>query len=125
MIIELRSVHSNHYQDRKWKVICENIAHPYYASYMGLFVWSYYVNDLGKQMDFQCPQGNVITGIGSAHNNRPHDRRYKFRCTYVANWKRGNCQWSLYTTLDAAWNRHTPSGKFLVGVKSEFDKSKK
>ena len=125
MVSELRSVHSNRRGDRKWQVLCQNIAYPYYVSYMGLSVWSYFVNDLDKPMDFQCQQGNVITGIYSIRNDKHADRRYKFKCTYVANWKRGNCQWSLYTTLDAAWNRNTPRGKFLVGVKSDRDKSKR
>ena len=124
VISELKSVHSNRKEDRRWEVICQNIAYPYYASYMGLSVWSFYVNDGDNPMDFQCQQGNVITGMGGFHDNFHEDRRYKFRCTYVAHWTRSNCFWSSYTAFDAAWSQHTPSGKFLVGVKSEHDNSK-
>lgn len=111
----------NHIKDRKWQVICETIANP---SYLELSVWSFYVNDWNKPMDFQCQESNVITGIGDIHKNNTKERRYKFRCTYMAHWKRGNCKWSSSIGFDSVWYQHTPSGKFLVGVRSEHDNSK-
>ena len=116
MVSELNSVHSNQKEDRKWEVICQSIAYPYYASSMGLSVWSFYVNDWDSPMDFQCQQDNVITGMGSFHDNGHEGRRYKFRCTYVTHWTRSNCFWSSYTAFDAAVNQDTQSGKFLVGL---------
>ena len=105
-------------------MVCQPIAYPYSVYGMGPSVWTYYVNDWDGPMDFQCHQGNVITGIGGFHDNRHEDRRYQFRCTYVKNWNRGPCYWTAYTPYDAGWNENTPSGKYLVGVKSEHDNSK-
>ena len=111
------SIHSNYYEDRKWAIDCK----PADDYTMGPPTWSYYVNDFDGDMNFECTEGTVITGMSSYHDNHYEDRRYKFSCSYLNDWKRGSCHWTSYTDYDASWVELTPTGKFLVGMKSHHD----
>ena len=83
--------------------------------------WTFYVNDFGGTMNFECQDGNVVTGIGGYHSNYHEDRRFKFRCTHLLCKKRKTCSWSGYTTWNALWSRDTPSGNYITGVKSVYN----
>ena len=34
----------------------------------GYSVWTYYVNDFDGVMNFECQDGNIVTGIGAYHS---------------------------------------------------------
>ena len=115
----ISSVHDNRREDRIWAVHCG----VYLGSYLtvGLSVWTFYVNDFDGNMTFECPDGNVVTGIGGYHSNHHEDRRYKFRCTFLKKLRRSSCSWTKYTNLDARWVIFAPTYKILAGVRSYHD----
>ena len=113
----ISSVHDSRREDRIWAVHCGT----YLGSYVGLSVWTFYVNDFDGNMTFECQDGNVVTGIGGYHSNHHEDRRYKFRCTFLLNARRNICSWTKYTDLDAIWVKFTPPGTLLTGVTSYHD----
>ena len=85
----------------------------------GYLVWTFYVNDFDGVMDFECQDGNIVTGIGAYHSTRHYDRRYKFRCTFLKWKRRGNCSWGNYTNFRALWVETAPLGRYMTGVKSD------
>ena len=84
-------------------------------------IWTFYVNDFDGVMTFECQDGNVVTGIGGYHSNDYENRRDKFRCTFLRSKRRGSCSWTADTHWDARWEKKTPNGHYLTGVKSYHD----
>ena len=85
---------------------------------VGSSKWTFYVNDFDGFMNFECQDGNVVTGIGGYHSNYHEDRRFKFRCTYLISKRRKRCRWTPYTKLHALWSKDTPAGHYMTGVRS-------
>lgn len=115
-IKSIGSIHDNHYEDRQWDIDCKPAGYT-----MGISTWSPYANDYDGSMNFECNEGSVVTGMSSIHDNYYEDRRYQLMCSYLNNWKRGSCAWTSYTTYDASFVELTPTGKFLVGMKSQHN----
>ena len=42
--------------------------------------WTDYVNDWDNTYNYSCPDGKVLVGVGSKHDNRKEDRRFRFQC---------------------------------------------
>ena len=85
---------------------------------MGSSKWTFYINDFDGVMNFECQDGNIVTGIGGYHSNCHEDRRFKFRCIFLKNKRRGRCRWTAaYTNWDALWSKDTPAGCYLTGAK--------
>jgi hypothetical protein len=43
-----------------------------------------YLNTFGGPIDYACPGGAVLTGIGSVHSDPDEDRRWKYTCSTLA-----------------------------------------
>ena len=115
----ISSVYDSRRKDRIWAVHCDAFV-PLFSK-MGYSVWTFYVNDFDGNMTFECPNGNVVTGIGSYYSSHHEDRRYKFRCSYLHNLTRSSCSWTKYTDLRARWVKIKPLFEVLTGVKSYHD----
>jgi len=77
----VKSIHSNHNEDRRWKFLCCGLSSNAYMKTGG---WTNYVNGWDDRLNYQCPGSNeVLVGVSSYHNNRFEDRRWKFRCGQV------------------------------------------
>jgi len=77
-MIGIKSVHHNHYEDRRFMIRCcdlsnggEYTIHPYLTDY---------VNSYDGEMDKTCPNNDVLVGLNSKHHNRYEDRRFRFYC---------------------------------------------
>ena len=42
--------------------------------------WTGYVNGWDAQYSYNCPNGKVLLGVSSYHDNHKEDRRFKFNC---------------------------------------------
>ena len=111
----LSSVHDNTREDRVWSANC-GLDLP--SGTVGSSKWTFYVNDFDGAMTFECQDGNIVTGIGAYHSNGHEARRYKFRCTFLRCKRRRSCRWTAYTNWDARWEKKTPRGYYLTGVRS-------
>jgi len=77
----LRSEHSNHREDRRFKIRCTQINS---GSIMD-FGWkpsgsNNWANDWRENGDWFCHDGTAMIGMESIHNNDQRDRRFKFKC---------------------------------------------
>lgn len=50
------------------------------VDYVNEFFCVDYVNDFDKPVVFQCPNGGVMDGVHSYHDNGAEDRRFRFYC---------------------------------------------
>jgi len=68
------SIHSNWYEDRRWKVKC--------CSGSGTCLtecdFTGYINGWEEDMDYRVPNGHVIKTVKSEHSSWYEDRRWKF-----------------------------------------------
>merc|ERR1712189_150056 len=68
------SIHSNWYEDRRWKVKC--------CSGTGTCLtecdFTGYINGWEEDMDYRVPNGHVIKTVKSEHSSWYEDRRWKF-----------------------------------------------
>lgn len=114
-VTRIESIHTNPTEDRRWKVTCGgNVVDD------GTCSWTADINKMDETIYFMCGDDRVIAGMGSYHDNRFEDRRYKFRCCkinadtprncHVTNWK---------NTWDDPLNLHVPDSKVVMGVFSE------
>ena len=74
----IESAFLSYYGDRMFKFSCQQ--GPIDKSQCQ---WKGYVNALGKDMTFNCPEGSVVTGVHSKHNDWWEDREWKFKCCQV------------------------------------------
>ncbi|XP_045183014.2 hemagglutinin/amebocyte aggregation factor-like [Mercenaria mercenaria] len=81
-IVGMKSEHHNHNEDRRWKFRCcgFNDFHPYDCELTG---WT---NDYDGVQDFRVPDGKVIKGVISIHDNNREDRRYRYNVCKVKKW---------------------------------------
>jgi len=70
------SVHSNHYEDRRFKFKCCDLS----EGRLQRLGWTEWQNDYDGLLDFYCRNG-VITGVHSKHSNEQDDRVFAFECS--------------------------------------------
>jgi len=74
----LQSHHSNHREDRRYKVRCCNLSNG--GKYKISSYKTVWVNNWDGKMNYRCPSNGVLVGLYSEHDNRKEDRRFKFYC---------------------------------------------
>ncbi|KAJ8269310.1 hypothetical protein COCON_G00119170 [Conger conger] len=75
IISGMSSYHQNRQEDRRWKFYCCRV-NNYYNHYC---YWTPYVNTFDERFTWYVPHHNNLVGVGSYHNNRAEDRRWRFR----------------------------------------------
>ncbi|XP_072001336.1 hemagglutinin/amebocyte aggregation factor-like [Engystomops pustulosus] len=114
------SNHDNKHEDRVWDFNCKNT-----FSKAATCSWSGDVNHFDKQFQYLCPNGAVISGMGSYHDNKKEDRRWKYLCCFGEKKVQKNCKWTNYVNdFDKYLKWNVPSDRFLVGVDSYHDNKK-
>ena len=98
-ISRVRSMHNNHYEDRRWRVICHTITQ---ASYSHCY-WSGYVNWFDQPFAFQCAANYVLNGVFSYHDNHREDRRWRFKCCHAPHYYTKNCFLTGYVNNWDGW----------------------
>ncbi|GFO09207.1 hemagglutinin/amebocyte aggregation factor-like, partial [Plakobranchus ocellatus] len=113
------SVHNNGKEDRAWRLNCDEA--PNEAS-IPTCLWTGYVNDWDGPVSFMCPSNYVMTGMGSYHNNRVEDRRFRFKCCTQRGYKTSSCSITFYeNSWDGMLQYTVPNGKAIVGTTSEHN----
>jgi hypothetical protein len=72
----IQSHHSNHKEDRRFKLKCTKIS----GAVIHSSPWAPWANNYDGELKFKCEEGLVVTGMQSTHDNHFEDRRFKFRC---------------------------------------------
>jgi len=75
-MVGVRSWHSNHKEDRRWAVTCQDSATWRHSCKD----WTDWKNDFDGRLNFKCGTNEYITGVKSYHDNRHEDRRFKIKC---------------------------------------------
>ncbi|KAM3622276.1 uncharacterized protein V6R79_022508 [Siganus canaliculatus] len=84
--------------------------------------WSSYVNNYWENMNFACPDNQVITGVYSKYCSTLQDRRWKFRCCRANGISTFNCKTTPKINYwNELFNWKVPGSNFLTGVGSSFD----
>jgi len=77
-MIGLKSVHHNHYEDRRFMFRCCDLSNG--GEYTIESHLTEYVNSYDGKMDKTCPNNDVLVGLISKHSNSKEDRRFRFYC---------------------------------------------
>jgi len=75
-LTSITSIHSNHYEDRKWSYKCGKFG----GWHVGECNWTGWVNDYDEQFTYDCPGEKVMGGMNSIHSNYYQDRIFRFKC---------------------------------------------
>eukprot|EP00043_Microstomoeca_roanoka_P014551 m.144440 g.144440 ORF g.144440 m.144440 type:complete len:1730 (-) comp16042_c0_seq1:350-5539(-) len=139
-ITGLFSYHDNNKEDRRWgvqtcQVQCDiNSNHVLVdgtrrctgISSSTIPNWAY-VNDFHDPFYVQCSSNQGITRVGSYHDNRKEDRRWRFTCGSIgASDSAVSSTWSTaqWTSLQQGHSFFCPSNSYLGGLKSIFSPQK-
>ncbi|KAK6195071.1 hypothetical protein SNE40_000576 [Patella caerulea] len=112
----MASVHSDHYEDRRWSYTCENY------SPVGDCAWHSKVNSYDQTMNFKCPDNGAICGFKATHSG--NDREYDVRCCAMTQlYPTGlSCQWTGFlNNYDGYLYYGVPWHKFINGIYSTFN----
>jgi len=72
------SVHDNGKEDRRFAFSCCRLSDHVI---LRTLYWTAWVNNYDEVFDFQCGQGNVLTGVHSKHSDGQEDRIFSFQCS--------------------------------------------
>ncbi|XP_045166148.2 hemagglutinin/amebocyte aggregation factor-like [Mercenaria mercenaria] len=75
----VQSYHSDHYEDRRWKVRCCEVPGMFLVN-CSTTSWT---NDWDGYQSFTLPTGQVLSGAYSYHKDYYEDRRWKYRTCNV------------------------------------------
>lgn len=73
-VVGMYSTHSNHKEDRKWKLLCAKITG---ATVTTDCEQTAYINEYDKDMDYKAADDQVVHGIYSRHSNHKEDRKWQ------------------------------------------------
>lgn len=76
----VESWHSNGHEDRQFNFGCMHFQNTKHGS----CYWSNYVNDMDRDIHFNCASDYVLAGVQSYHSNSHEDRRFNFKCCQLA-----------------------------------------
>ncbi|GFR73219.1 hemagglutinin/amebocyte aggregation factor [Elysia marginata] len=83
-----------------------------------------YDNEFAKNLNFECPQDQVITSVYSAFDGFAVDRRFKFGCSPTpGNAKPRKCVWTdgFVNKVESAMAFMCPANHLIAGVASVYD----
>jgi len=81
VLIGLHSYHDNGREDREWRFECQKLEKTTTVD----CVWdTNYRNDWDAYFEETCPEGKIIHGLHSYHDNGREDRRWKFQCCQLS-----------------------------------------
>ena len=69
VMYRIRSQHDNSAEDRVWEHYCKS-----FGTHTGC-AWSGYINDWDAVLSYNCPNNQMLVGMGSYHDNWSEDRR--------------------------------------------------
>ncbi|XP_046382043.1 hemagglutinin/amebocyte aggregation factor-like [Haliotis rufescens] len=110
------SYHSNYYEDRRYKFICQKTPQLFNCH------WHNNVNKLKGPLSFQCPKDAVIRGVSSYHENRHEDRLFTFLCcSLLGSPYLAHCvKTDFVNNWDQRLTFRVPIRHFLRGVSSTY-----
>ncbi|KAM3621178.1 uncharacterized protein V6R79_007424 [Siganus canaliculatus] len=112
----ITSIHNKDQKDRLFGISCKAFTASTTCH------WSSYVNNYWHNMDFACPDNQVITGVYSTYGSSLLDRRWKFRCCRANGFSTFNCKTTPKINYwNEFFNWKVPGSNFLTGVRSSFD----
>lgn len=77
------------------------------------------MNEFDLLLAYTCPEGSVVTGIESYHNNFYEDRRFKFQCCELDEAEFNECYMSEFTNkYDEKFAYTVPAGYVIRGAYS-------
>ncbi|XP_060555161.1 hemagglutinin/amebocyte aggregation factor-like [Ruditapes philippinarum] len=71
-----KSIHSNHHEDRKWKIRCCTVQGLYLPSHE--FTFTGWTNNWDGHQDFTTQHNHITAGVWSEHSNHHEDRRWNY-----------------------------------------------
>ncbi|XP_056009464.1 uncharacterized protein LOC125680077 [Ostrea edulis] len=111
------SHHDNRREDRVFDLQCTT-----YTEKTENCSWTDFVNNFDQPLAFQCPNGAVLDGIGSYHDNHQEDRRFKFYCCEKPGMCLYNCFYSGWANkYDGDLDYTVPAGHVMRGMVSVHD----
>merc|ERR1711907_303968 len=79
-IIGFKSYHSNHYEDRRWRILCSSFHHVN----IGKSGWPHWQTNWDATWSIGCGHRPLV-GLSSYHDNHKEDRRWRVQCGTVTN----------------------------------------
>merc|ERR1712054_15998 len=79
-IIGFKSYHSNHYEDRRWKILCSSFHHVN----IGKSGWPHWQTNWDATWSIGCGHRPLV-GLSSYHDNHKEDRRWRVQCGTITN----------------------------------------
>merc|ERR1712054_330002 len=76
----LHSTHSNHREDRRWKILCSSFHHVNIAK----SGWPHWQTNWDATWSIGCGHRPLV-GLSSYHDNHKEDRRWRVQCGTVTN----------------------------------------
>ncbi|XP_065933600.1 dermatopontin isoform X1 [Magallana gigas] len=111
------SHHDNGPEDRKFDFQCTK-----YTEGTESCFWSEYANNFDQPVAYQCPNGGVMDGVGSYHDNGSEDRRFRFYCCEKPGMCLYNCFYSGWVnSYDGDLDYTVPAGHVMRGMISIHD----
>lgn len=111
------SHHDNGAEDRKFDFQCTK-----YTEGTESCFWSEYANNFDQPVAFQCPNGGVMDGVSSYHDNGAEDRRFRFYCCEKPGMCLYNCFYSGWVnSYDGYFDYAVPPGHVMRGWTSIHD----
>merc|ERR1711953_344276 len=83
----LGSKHNNHHEDRVWDFSCRR------GKVTSDCSWTGWINGYDEDMNHLCPDGGIVIGVQSKHNNHREDRIWKLKCCKPTG-SLSSCSWS-------------------------------
>ncbi|EGD74966.1 hypothetical protein PTSG_12546 [Salpingoeca rosetta] len=137
IITGLASYHSNHNEDRRWRVRYCDVECDLGNNYVNRagtrqcdslpttsISNNVYVNNFRQPFSVQCPDNMALISLNSYHDNTQEDRRWYFACqvprTRGAQLSRQSWSAPTYGQLSSTVSFTCPSNSFLTGMRSAY-----
>lgn len=121
MVTGLYSIHSNSREDRIWKFYIGRASSSSGLVSCSSHVWSKYVNEFNRNLEYSCPVDYAISGFHSIHDKRRSDRRWKIRCCKVSKARLEYKEFTKFLNkLDSRLDYACAKGEVLVGVRAVY-----
>ncbi|XP_041805031.1 zinc metalloproteinase nas-33-like [Chelmon rostratus] len=116
VVSSFASFYNKKKKDRLWRISCQAFNSSEECH------WSPFVNNYQENIDFNCPDNELIAGVSSTHSKRKADRRWKFYCCSFSDFTTANCTTSAVVNTGGEYlSLSVPSSNFLTGVNSSYD----
>ncbi|RUS71374.1 hypothetical protein EGW08_020870 [Elysia chlorotica] len=113
------SEHSNWHEDRRFRFTCSPGPNNAISE---TCQWTNWVNQFERIVKYICPANWAITGVDSYHSRINEDRRFRFRCCQISDYRVSGCSMSPFLNqLDGVMDYSVPQDQVLVGWFSYTD----